>query len=109
MPTLEVITLPVLRARLRNQSREPVTASMNLLKLRLSETLQPRLDVSGRTSVKPEGNVPLRIRASCTCTEATTVAARFFVQPPVRLCRLVVRSEEHTSELQSLAYLVCRL
>src|SRR5687767_15632555 len=24
-------------------------------------------------------------------------------------CRLVVRSEEHTSELQSLAYLVCRL
>src|SRR2546425_5913399 len=34
--------------------------------------------------------------------EACAIAARF---PPAR----VARSEEHTSELQSLAYLVCRL
>src|SRR5205823_8301554 len=35
-------------------------------------------------------------------------AASFFVYP-LALMLLTVRSEEHTSELQSLAYLVCRL
>src|SRR2546423_4693795 len=30
-------------------------------------------------------------------------------QRPAVTCRLCARSEEHTSELQSLAYLVCRL
>src|SRR3989441_9599156 len=29
--------------------------------------------------------------------------------PGMRICGLRLRSEEHTSELQSLAYLVCRL
>src|SRR2546429_7385722 len=29
--------------------------------------------------------------------------------PPVALCLLVIRSEEHTSELQSRLHLVCRL
>src|SRR3989441_9523577 len=29
--------------------------------------------------------------------------------PQVRLASVILRSEEHTSELQSLAYLVCRL
>src|SRR2546423_9354125 len=37
----------------------------------------------------------------------------FFAPPPVCVCGLplawCLRSEEHTSELQSLAYLVCRL
>src|SRR5687767_15449628 len=32
-----------------------------------------------------------------------------FVWPGLTLVTLVLRSEEHTSELQSLAYLVCRL
>src|SRR2546425_2070576 len=30
-------------------------------------------------------------------------------EPPIRVPGTAVRSEEHTSELQSLAYLVCRL
>ena len=32
-----------------------------------------------------------------------------FSQPSVREVAQLIRSEEHTSELQSLAYLVCRL
>src|SRR2546425_3793514 len=39
---------------------------------------------------------------------AKKVAPRSFPCPPARRSRLH-RSEEHTSELQSLAYLVCRL
>src|SRR2546425_9509768 len=34
---------------------------------------------------------------------------RFLVAQPLHRLRIRVRSEEHTSELQSLAYLVCRL
>src|SRR2546425_8356385 len=47
-------------------------------------------------------------RSVCACATSA-----FGATPPLKRlsvsCRLSVRSEEHTSELQSLAYLVCRL
>src|SRR2546425_9464421 len=36
-------------------------------------------------------------------------AARFARHPLLTMAHIIPRSEEHTSELQSLAYLVCRL
>src|SRR5258708_15221722 len=53
--------------------------------------------------------------AACSASDATAAAARTpvttpAVAPPVRRrTRPVVRSEEHTSELQSPDHLVCRL
>src|SRR6266404_7568650 len=48
-----------------------------------------------------------RTRMPCRCRNSSTEkACRSSLRRPVRRCR---RSEEHTSELQSLAYLVCRL
>src|SRR2546425_6003602 len=46
------------------------------------------------------------------CTPAaphTSAARRHSVTPPPSEASKLTRSEEHTSELQSLAYLVCRL
>src|SRR2546425_9154381 len=50
---------------------------------------------------RPESVINCLARKTrCTCTTSTGEAPT---------CRLKRRSEEHTSELQSLAYLVCRL
>src|SRR5205823_15038730 len=48
---------------------------------------------------------PNRLRTACHAAECTA-AARLF---QVIVAAVSDRSEEHTSELQSLAYLVCRL
>src|SRR2546425_7969355 len=50
-----------------------------------------------------------RIRTPCRRTSVPASASSQF--PPVSTARSTIteRSEEHTSELQSLAYLVCRL
>src|SRR5205823_12447119 len=52
-------------------------------------------------------------RSASSSGEPTSVtsslAADYFGLPGLRLQVVGVRSEEHTSELQSLAYLVCRL
>src|SRR2546425_5234161 len=42
-------------------------------------------------------------------TASATAGATSGLRPPSRASRCCDRSEEHTSELQSLAYLVCRL
>src|SRR2546425_7216808 len=47
-----------------------------------------------------------RSAPSVSCTTASAALSRFFRRRDWRRMR---RSEEHTSELQSLAYLVCRL
>src|SRR5205823_11896080 len=51
------------------------------------------------------GQLPVTDRASV----ATWVWPEFAGMVPAPAARIVGRSEEHTSELQSLAYLVCRL
>src|SRR2546425_4081247 len=56
-----------------------------------------------RAAAKPSGSARERVRRS----KAKDVDGRVTRSPPRRA--LVRRSEEHTSELQSLAYLVCRL
>src|SRR2546425_6982403 len=66
---------------------------------------------AGRRSPRPDGRPP----AGATQWRARAAPAlRFRRWPPFllferRLRRRNPRSEEHTSELQSLAYLVCRL
>src|SRR5688572_31633911 len=42
-------------------------------------------------------------------TKVSTTIGRFFARPTLVTARLVRRSEEHTSELQSQSNLVCRL
>src|SRR5687767_15510278 len=58
-------------------------------------------------------NVDSAARLGCHSTEQHAAVARRHVHREVVADRregaLVLRSEEHTSELQSLAYLVCRL
>src|SRR2546425_6274696 len=56
-----------------------------------------------RPDVQPGGD-PQRLRPEETGREARRRRARF-----LQVVDAVDRSEEHTSELQSLAYLVCRL
>src|SRR2546423_11763697 len=55
----------------------------------------------------------LTAAAACvTYVERTQLGKRPPLSPPLREAQgatLAIRSEEHTSELQSLAYLVCRL
>src|SRR5262249_10603954 len=84
------MTLPVLSTRLRNQSREPVTASMKRLKLRLIEAVRPKSEVLARTalsgSVDTEGKSPVHVRASWACSEATIIAGRAFDHPAMTLC-----------------------
>src|SRR5262249_3786573 len=86
------MTLPVLSTRLRNQSREPVTASMKRLKLRLMEAVRPKSEVLARTalsgSAEPEGKAPVHVRASWACSEATIIAGKGFDHPALRLCRV---------------------
>src|SRR5687767_15733009 len=51
-----------------------------------------------------------RSRARCRPRSAVTIRSPRRVAMPIALSTCAwVRSEEHTSELQSLAYLVCRL
>src|SRR3712207_8960527 len=52
--------------------------------------------------------VSLGVRASHTTSTGSTRDARQ-TRPHVLRCNLAPRSEEHTSELQSRQYLVCRL
>src|SRR5687767_15707658 len=47
--------------------------------------------------------------AALECTAAVAALKQVRVYSPTRVNRERFRSEEHTSELQSLAYLVCRL
>src|SRR2546423_10634067 len=49
------------------------------------------------------------IASSSPITSASTLPSERLRTQPRRPSRLAIRSEEHTSELQSLAYLVCRL
>src|SRR5205823_15105556 len=65
---------------------------------------------------KSEGAKPLisRLASAATVSEAKMMSMEVIVSVPmtvtIRAHTLVLpRSEEHTSELQSLAYLVCRL
>src|SRR5205823_10162427 len=48
-------------------------------------------------------------RAALEFSESKTVSTNSTSAPPSTRPRACSRSEEHTSELQSLAYLVCRL
>src|SRR5687767_15668805 len=65
------------------------------------------LRVAGHLVLKTRGQVDLRTGAPLPCSGARVRKEDLEV---LRLARSDVhRSEEHTSELQSLAYLVCRL
>src|SRR5687767_15778476 len=58
----------------------------------------------------PAAQLPVRARARCRARRAwRRRAASFRWRCPWGSRRRQPRSEEHTSELQSLAYLVCRL
>src|SRR2546425_10111533 len=75
----------------------------------------PRSEGSNRSSAKPlascaDARPPVRASASREprMDDDVVIAVRIFMNPPDVHARRR-RSEEHTSELQSLAYLVCRL
>src|SRR5205823_9127666 len=69
---------------------------------------RPRQDRRGR---RPEGAASHGRSDARSAPPAACPARRPRCAKPERTarCRLRTRSEEHTSELQSLAYLVCRL
>src|SRR2546425_7205628 len=69
-----------------------------------SERLVPAVALHGVLNVDGTLNGPLR-----DVQFTGTLEHRDGARPPTRLTGTVSRSEEHTSELQSLAYLVCRL
>src|SRR2546423_6642697 len=59
----------------------------------------------------PEGTVSVRSFTAVSCPNRfTTLTSSIIVAPQLTVGAAAdARSEEHTSELQSLAYLVCRL
>src|SRR5258708_25300757 len=70
------------------------------------------------SSTKARSSLALATALSATATPPPTPKSSFFVKPPVfsgtiaspaPRCTLPLRSEEHTSELQSPDHLVCRL
>src|SRR2546425_7039850 len=66
----------------------------------------------GVSLIRLTSRVPMRPPAPVTITLTTSLPYRFFQNSIERVAphgTLAERSEEHTSELQSLAYLVCRL
>src|SRR5687767_15341477 len=66
----------------------------------------------GLRHLRPAGPVARDLRRGRRSRQSQHVARREWRAPPERLDEdddLQARSEEHTSELQSLAYLVCRL
>src|SRR5205823_11359365 len=65
--------------------------------------LASRLPSRLKATLKTSPVCPLRVRASRPLVESQT----FTVPSLLALARRLPRSEEHTSELQSLAYLVC--
>src|SRR3712207_8140497 len=65
---------------------------------------------SDDTASSPEGSEAKRTRNSCAkCARLGMVGQSDNALKPGRLSRISSRSEEHTSELQSRQYLVCRL
>src|SRR2546425_9021627 len=68
-------------------------------------SLHDALPISRRVS--PHIRHPWRVQRRCTPPRRRRVAPAPRCASPALICRN--RSEEHTSELQSLAYLVCRL
>src|SRR3989442_9490125 len=65
---------------------------------------------SGSPSSSDLRNKPSTTRSELTTTQVSEPAARTRDRtPPIRSVRPQVRSEEHTSELQSRPHLVCRL
>src|SRR3712207_7365833 len=83
-----------------NQTEPPVGSS-SLTRVRPVVVL-PQPDSPTRPRVSPAESVKL------TPSTAYTVPTCLRVTPP-RIGKCVLRSEEHTSELQSRHYLVCRL
>src|SRR2546425_5889995 len=70
-------------------------------------SLHDALPISARASRGCRSTPPIRRGSRCRWTSACTRTARSGTGG--RADRSERRSEEHTSELQSLAYLVCRL
>src|SRR5205823_13341366 len=67
-------------------------------------TVQVRGSESTKTGTAPQYRTALAVATNVRAGTRTSSPAN-----AVRYCGAVPRSEEHTSELQSLAYLVCRL
>src|SRR2546425_7251264 len=71
-------------------------------------TLFPYTTLFRSTSVCAiSGDRPVTITVAPSKRDASTVCTKWFATPETMAA--TPRSEEHTSELQSLAYLVCRL
>src|SRR5205823_13929478 len=82
------------------------TPSTHIYTLSLHDALpilERRARVSASAPTTPSARPSVAMRAVCASTRRRTSAV---VAP---MARRMPRSEEHTSELQSLAYLVCRL
>src|SRR5687767_15560832 len=62
-----------------------------------------------RSPTRKRGNGRFERRSSPSRSRSATPSARSSRSMPTRCTSATARSEEHTSELQSLAYLVCRL
>src|SRR2546425_6267227 len=79
--------------------------------MRSFQVSAPASSVPPKSNRIAAGECPFR--ASCAARASGLTSAHFLTgtppDPPSQLHVGVERSEEHTSELQSLAYLVCRL
>src|SRR5687767_15670151 len=92
------------------------TPSTSTVSPALITTNGPPKSASHASSADTSGFVPSPTIASNTTTPlsftiggADEGASAVIESPPPTLVPISARSEEHTSELQSLAYLVCRL
>src|SRR5687767_13348895 len=88
--------------------------SSNLGTTRGDRLKSTRGDVGAAARLWPSGTTVMVVSPSVTVSEELSVA-RVTARPSIRspfaelVSTISTRSEEHTSELQSLAYLVCRL
>src|SRR5687767_15547604 len=76
-------------------------------RLQAIDSLTGLASIDGFVATCWPGSNVVFVAPCCTATSPSMTATREPSSPA--LTRKTVRSEEHTSELQSLAYLVCRL
>src|SRR5207249_12090613 len=99
---LSTLYFPTRISVVDNQWRYSIYSSKDILKAVADEQENPYLEVF-RSRLVPD------ILAQTPDLVGVSITATSQILPGLTLCRLLKRSEEHTSELQSRFDLVCRL
>src|SRR5205823_15128238 len=87
----------------------PYTTLFRSVSLRTNR-MNPHREYAAKGRISAENPFRQRLASSrCRLLPSGSTAITRPPRPTIRAPRTVIRSEEHTSELQSLAYLVCRL